>query len=233
MLNAARYMSASSNPAPHDAKRRKLPRDLADCSVPIALEPLQGEALAALALSSAQVDKFDRDGFVATEQPVLTPAQLEQLRADLDALVSQQPPHPKVDLLHELHYNEAAGSDSVLFHCLGHWRCTPGFHDLAFLDAICLPASQLLHGRAVRFWHDQAFVKPGGNGAVVQWHQDYSCAWLGGSIRSLSVGSAVSSLMPPCSPRADREVSYRVSTRLRRLDAHAADGAPHSARCTR
>ena len=27
--------------------------------------------------------------------------------------------------MHELHYNEAAGTDSVLFHCLGHWRSIP------------------------------------------------------------------------------------------------------------
>ena len=32
----------------------------------------------------------------------------------------------------------------------------------AWLDSVALPASQLLHGRPVRFWHDQAFVKPGG-----------------------------------------------------------------------
>lgn len=58
--------------------------------------------------------------------------------------------------MHELHYNEAAGSGSVLFHGLGHWRCAASFHDLLYLDAICLPASQLLQGRPVRFWHDQA-----------------------------------------------------------------------------
>ena len=62
----------------------------------------------------------------------------------------------------------------MIFHCLGHWRIAPSFHDVAFLDSICLPACQLLQGRPVRFWHDQAFVKPAGDGAVVQWHQDYS-----------------------------------------------------------
>ena len=155
-----------------------LPYDLAELASPTPTEfapaPLSGAALAALALTSEEVDKFDRDGYVATSQPVLSASQLEMLRRDLDALVDQDHPHPKLDLLHELHYNEAEGSGQALFHCLGHWRCEPSFHDIAFLDAICLPASQLLHGRPVRFWHDQAFVKPGGVGAVVQWHQDYS-----------------------------------------------------------
>ena len=50
---------------------------------------------------------------MATAQPVLSPAQLEQLRADLDRLTDQANPHPKLDLLHELHYNEAAGSDQA------------------------------------------------------------------------------------------------------------------------
>ena len=37
-----------------------------------------------------------------------------QLQADLDELVCPEPPHPRVDLMHELHYNEAEGSGSVL-----------------------------------------------------------------------------------------------------------------------
>ena len=127
-----------------------------------------GAALAALGLSQAQVDRFACDGFVGTDVPILTHTQLEQLRDELDALVDETNPPPNVELLHELHYNEAAGSGSVLFHCLGHWRISPGFHDILFLDSICVAASQLLQGRSVRFWHDQAFVKPAGHGAVVQ-----------------------------------------------------------------
>ena len=127
-----------------------------------------GAALAALGLSQAQVDRFACDGFVGTDVPILTHTQLEQLRDELDALVDETNPPPNVELLHELHYNEAEGSGSVLFHCLGHWRISPGFHDILFLDSICVAASQLLQGRSVRFWHDQAFVKPAGHGAVVQ-----------------------------------------------------------------
>ena len=130
-----------------------------------------GDTLRALALSHEQVEKFNRDGFVATERSVLSSAQLEQLRVDLDRLTCQDPPHPKVDLLHELHYNEAKGSGQVLFHCLGHWRAECSFWNLLYYNQIGLPASQLLQGKSVRFWHDQAFVKPGGDGACVQWHQ--------------------------------------------------------------
>ena len=151
------------------------PRDLADLPGPSA-DSLERDAdvLRALALSHEQVEKFNRDGFVATERPVFTTSQLDWLRRDLDRLTCQDPPHPKVDLLHELHYNEAKGSGQILFHCLGHWRVAHSFHDLLYNDAIGLPATQLLRGQKVRFWHDQAFVKPGRDGACVQWHQDMS-----------------------------------------------------------
>lgn len=155
-----------------------LPQDLAEVVGPTDTgflpPPLRGDELAQLALTPEQVERFNVDGFVGTDRPVLTPAQLAQLRADLDALADRANPHPHRDLLHELHYNEAEGSGTELFHSLGHWRCAVSFHDILYLDAVTLPASQLLQGRPVRFWHDQAFVKPGGHGAVVQWHQDYS-----------------------------------------------------------
>lgn len=32
----------------------------------------------------------------------------------------------------------------VLMHCLGHWRLSPGLHDLAFLPSLGRAASQLL-----------------------------------------------------------------------------------------
>ena len=61
----------------------------------------------------------------------------------------------------------------MLFHALGAWRITPGFHDLLWNPAFLVPASQLLRG-GVRFWHDQLFSKPARHGGVVAWHQDYS-----------------------------------------------------------
>ena len=152
----------------------ELPRDLADVPGPSPDERSIGDVLREQALSQEEVGKFNRDGFVATALPVISFSQLQQLRTALDKLTCHDPPHPKVDLLHELHYNEAAGSGQVLFHCLGHWRVEPSFWNLLYNDIIGVQACQLLKGRSVRFWHDQAFVKPGGDGACVQWHQDYS-----------------------------------------------------------
>jgi ectoine hydroxylase-related dioxygenase (phytanoyl-CoA dioxygenase family) len=63
--------------------------------------------------------------------------------------------------------------ERVLFHALGAWRITVGFHDLLWNPAFAMAASQLLDG-PVRFWHDQLFCKPAQHGGVVAWHQDYS-----------------------------------------------------------
>jgi len=76
-------------------------------------------------------------------------------------------------LFYEFNSNESADPAKILFHALGAWRIAPGFHDLLWNPAFCVPAQQLLEG-PVRFWHDQLFYKPAHHGGVVIWHQDYS-----------------------------------------------------------
>jgi ectoine hydroxylase-related dioxygenase (phytanoyl-CoA dioxygenase family) len=102
---------------------------------------------------------------------MLNDKQVEALREDLKGLMD--PRHPGNSLFYEYHASEAADPSRVLFHALGAWRITPAFHDLLWNPAFTMAASQLLGG-AVRFWHDQLFVKPAQHGGVVAWHQDYS-----------------------------------------------------------
>ena len=70
--------------------------------------------------------------------------------------------------------NDSTDPDKVIFHSLGHWRMTPGFHDVLWNPAFVMAAYQLLGNKDVRFWHDQLFCKPAKHGGVVAWHQDYS-----------------------------------------------------------
>jgi ectoine hydroxylase-related dioxygenase (phytanoyl-CoA dioxygenase family) len=121
-------------------------------------------------LSDSQVAHFHEFGYVSGVQ-VLSDDQVETLRSELAELVN--PTHPGTPLFYEYNSNESADSSRVLFHALGAWRITPGFHDLLWNPAFTVPASQLLDG-AVRFWHDQLFCKPAQHGGVVAWHQDYS-----------------------------------------------------------
>ena len=97
--------------------------------------------------------------------------QIEALRAELESFFD--PDHEGRELWYEYHTNESNDPENVLFHALGAWRLSPGFHDVLWNPAFTMAAKQLLGG-AVRFWHDQLFCKPPRHGGVVAWHQDYS-----------------------------------------------------------
>src|SRR5436190_10338691 len=121
-------------------------------------------------LSQDQINFFRARGYLAGIR-LLNDEQIGTLRNELAELID--PNHPGHPLFYEFHSNESPDPATVLFHALGAWRITEGFHDLLWNPAFLLPASQLLEG-AVRFWHDQLFCKPPHHGGVVAWHQDYS-----------------------------------------------------------
>lgn len=122
-------------------------------------------------LSEEQVRHFHEFGYVAGIK-LLDAKVIEQLRKELDQLVD--PKHPGNSLFYEFHSNESGNSENILFHSLGHWRITEGFHDVLWNPAFVMAAHQLLEKKPVRFWHDQLFYKPAQHGGVVAWHQDYS-----------------------------------------------------------
>jgi ectoine hydroxylase-related dioxygenase (phytanoyl-CoA dioxygenase family) len=121
-------------------------------------------------LSDEQVAFYRENGYLAGIR-LLNDEQVEVLREELSGLMD--PSHPGHHLFYEYHTNESPDPSSVLFHALGAWRITTGFHDLLWNPAFLMPAYQLLGG-PVRFWHDQLFCKPPRHGGVVAWHQDYS-----------------------------------------------------------
>lgn len=122
-------------------------------------------------LSDEQVAFFNEYGYLSHVK-ILEDAQIEALRKDLSEI--RDPAHPKNDLFYEFHSNESTDPNTVLFHSLGHWRITEGFHDVLWNPRFVVAASQLLGTKSVRFWHDQLFCKPAKHGGVVAWHQDYS-----------------------------------------------------------
>ena len=133
-------------------------------------QPQPSEDWKGYRLSKDQLAFYHENGYLARVR-MLDDAQVELLRGELAQLVN--PDHPCRRLFYEYNSNESTDPSQVLFHALGAWRITPGFHDLLWNPRFIVPASQLLAG-PVRFWHDQIFYKPAHHGGVVAWHQDYS-----------------------------------------------------------
>lgn len=133
--------------------------------------PKSREAWEKYRLTDDQVAHFHENGYLSGIK-LLDEKQVEHLRKELEEVMD--PDHPAHDLFYEFHSNESENPDAVLFHSLGHWRITPGFHDVLWNPAFVMAAHQLLENKPVRFWHDQLFCKPAKHGGVVAWHQDYS-----------------------------------------------------------
>jgi hypothetical protein len=122
-------------------------------------------------LTEEQVGFFHEYGYVSNIK-LLDEWQIDKLNEELAHLMD--PSYPGNSLFHQYASNESTDPNFVLFHALGAWRITEGFHDILWNPAFVMAASQLLGDRAVRFWHDQLFCKPARHGGVVAWHQDYS-----------------------------------------------------------
>jgi len=122
-------------------------------------------------LTQEQIDFFNENGFLAGVK-MLDEKQINLLRNELAEVADTS--HPGHGLFYEFHSNESTDPTTILFHALGAWRITPGFHDVLWNPRFLVAASQLLGNKPVRFWHDQLFAKPPKKGGVVAWHQDYS-----------------------------------------------------------
>ncbi|MEO6187325.1 MAG: phytanoyl-CoA dioxygenase family protein [Ginsengibacter sp.] len=122
-------------------------------------------------LTASQVNFFEENGYLGGIK-MLNAEQIEILKNELKELAG--PGQESNSLFYEYNSNESADPNTILFHALGAWRITEGFHDVLWNPAFLMAASQLLGDQPVRFWHDQLFYKPAKKGGVVAWHQDYS-----------------------------------------------------------
>ncbi|HEX5153173.1 MAG TPA: phytanoyl-CoA dioxygenase family protein [Parafilimonas sp.] len=147
--------------------------DLADYSSPIAgifHQPSNAKEWEQYILTEDQVKSFEENGFISGIQ-ILTEEQVDILNDELVKLQSLTAEEKR--LFYHYESNESEDPDKVLFHAIGAWRVTPGFHDLIWSPAYRMAAYQLL-GQSFRLFHDQLFCKPAKHGGVVAWHQDFS-----------------------------------------------------------
>jgi len=151
----------------------KLFFDLADYSKPISnifKQPGSAKEWEQYMLTEEQVRSFEGNGFVSGIQ-ILTDKQVDLLNEELVKLQAVSIEEKK--LFYHYESNETGDPNKVLFHSIGAWRLTPGFHDLIWSPAYRMAAYQLL-GQSFRLFHDQLFCKPAKHGGVVAWHQDFS-----------------------------------------------------------
>ena len=121
-------------------------------------------------LSEDQIAFFEKHGFISGIR-ILSDEQVDMLNNELVRL--QSPTAEERELFYHYESNESTDPAKVLFHAIGAWRVTPGFHDLVWSPAYRMAAYQLL-GQPFRLFHDQLFCKPARHGGVVAWHQDFS-----------------------------------------------------------
>jgi ectoine hydroxylase-related dioxygenase (phytanoyl-CoA dioxygenase family) len=133
-------------------------------------QPKTAEEWQQYVLPREQIEFFEKNGYISGIR-LLTGAQVDRLNAELEILQSIDAERKK--LFYHYESNESEDPDKVLFHAIGGWRVTPGFHDLIWAPAYRMAAYQLL-GQSARFFHDQLFCKPAKHGGVVAWHQDFS-----------------------------------------------------------
>ncbi|KFC59021.1 syringomycin biosynthesis enzyme [Flavobacterium gilvum] len=150
-----------------------LSNDLADYCHSISnmfVQPKTAKEWEQYMLSEEQVSFFKENGFVKGIK-ILTEEQVDILNQELVKLQSVNEAEKK--LFYHYESNESVDPSKVLFHAIGGWRVTPGFHDLFWAPAYRMAAYQLL-GQSFRLFHDQLFCKPAKHGGVVAWHQDFS-----------------------------------------------------------
>ena len=147
--------------------------DLANHGHPIAnifQQPTCAAGWEKYVLSKEQIDFFQENGYIAGIK-ILDEQQVDLLNEELVQLHSVT--GEEKELFYHYESNESEDPNKVLFHAIGAWRVTPGFHDLIWSPAYRMAAYQLL-GRSCRLFHDQLFCKPARHGGVVAWHQDFS-----------------------------------------------------------
>lgn len=151
----------------------KLSIDLADYGAPISNlfdQPKNAKDWEQYVLSEDQISFFKKNGFVNGIK-IMTGEQVDMLNDELTKLQSLSA--EEIALFYHYESNESEDPGKVLFHAIGAWRVTPGFHDLIWSPAYRMAAYQLL-GQSYRLFHDQLFCKPAKHGGVVAWHQDFS-----------------------------------------------------------
>jgi phytanoyl-CoA hydroxylase len=135
-------------------------------------------------LTQAQIDQFDRDGFLNGGR-VLSEANLKELSDELDRIIAKgpngfAPGENKPVLFRDLTggvkdtkdtYGSGDGKAPV-WQIVNIWETSPAFERLLYHPVIVQGISQLTKMADLMIWHDQVQYKPALAGGSTTWHQD-------------------------------------------------------------
>jgi ectoine hydroxylase-related dioxygenase (phytanoyl-CoA dioxygenase family) len=120
-------------------------------------------------LSSSEVERYQTDGFVVVDRPVLSEAEVLEARASVESLLRRWTELPKGRA-----NGRPMGSESHpdLAEIRGATIVEPTMGQLSIIDHCRELASELLGSRRVWFHFDHVFSKQPSEDTRVLWHQD-------------------------------------------------------------
>jgi phytanoyl-CoA hydroxylase len=118
-------------------------------------------------LGESEVQQFKRDGFLRGGR-VITDAQIDVLRAELDRVIANRDLPVKQPVL----LRNISGEGSPVWQIVNIYEVSEPFRELLFNQKVCEEVAQLADTDELRIWHDQIQYKPAKDGGVNNWHQD-------------------------------------------------------------
>ncbi|MBB4842460.1 ectoine hydroxylase-related dioxygenase (phytanoyl-CoA dioxygenase family) [Paucibacter oligotrophus] len=124
---------------------------------------LAAENRAAALATPEQAEAYARDGVVLL-RGLLSPAEVQRLRAGIDANLARPSPRAKV---------ASPGSDPGLFiEDFCNWQSNEAYREIIEGSALAAAAGRLMQSRQVRLYHDHMLTKEAGTRQRTPWHQD-------------------------------------------------------------
>lgn len=121
------------------------------------------EARARERVTPELIAAFRRDGVVCI-RALLTPAQVERLRAGIDANLAAPSPRAKVA--------SRPGDPGFFIEDFCNWQDNAAYREVIFGSALAPAAGLLTGSRRIRLYHDHMLTKEPGTRAPTPWHQD-------------------------------------------------------------
>ncbi|BCM92520.1 hypothetical protein IAD21_04402 [Abditibacteriota bacterium] len=121
-------------------------------------------------LSTEQLEKFRRDGFVLGSR-IVNDTELETLRAEVLRVVDDAQNGIERERKPVRVGNMGKG-DAPVWQIVNIWEGSEAFKRVVGNAVLAEEVAQLLPGNEVRLFHDQIQFKPAATGGVNMWHQD-------------------------------------------------------------